>query len=91
MPGSPAGEGPAGGRREGTPPPVFARSPRVLILSAAVGAGHVRAVARPFASRDIVDGMASLVLVAPSEGLPAFPALQPARDDRHSRRRPNRL
>lgn len=35
MPGSPAADGPS--------PPPFSRSPRVLILSAAVGAGHLRA------------------------------------------------
>ena len=43
MPGFRPGEKPAGGRREAMPPPVFSRSPRVLILSAAVGAGHLRA------------------------------------------------
>ena len=43
MPGSLPGEKPARGRREGISPPVFSGSPRVLILSAAVGAGHLRA------------------------------------------------
>lgn len=43
MPGSLPGEKPARRRNEGTAPPAFSRSPRVLILSAAVGVGHVRA------------------------------------------------
>lgn len=43
MPGFPPAERAARGRRGGASPPVFSRSPRVLILSAAVGAGHVRA------------------------------------------------
>lgn len=43
MPGPLPDEKPPHGRRGGTLPPVFSGSPRVLILSAAVGAGHVRA------------------------------------------------
>jgi len=46
-----------------------------------------KAAARPFASLDIVDIMATLVLATPPGGLPAFPAPQPARDDHGSRRR----
>jgi processive 1,2-diacylglycerol beta-glucosyltransferase len=43
MPGSLPGEKRPRGPREGILSPVFSKSPRVLILSAAVGAGHVRA------------------------------------------------
>lgn len=43
MPGSLPGEKRPRGRWEAIPLPSFSRSPRVLILSAAVGAGHVRA------------------------------------------------
>ncbi len=78
MPGSLPGEKPSS---------IFSRSPRVVILSAAVGAGHLRAVARPFASLDVVDILATLLCTTPPEGLLALSAPQPARDDHCSRRR----
>ena len=70
MPGSLPGEKPARRRREETSPPVFPRSPRVLILSAAVGAGHVRPAEAPVAA---LAACASLDVVE-IEGRPAFPA-----------------
>jgi len=78
MPGSLPGE---------TPSPIFSRSPRVVILSAAVGAGHVRAVARPFASLDIVHILATRLCATPPGGPPALSPPQPAHGHRPSRRR----